>query len=289
MSVSLNIPVKYTVITTFNARGYNLYASRMIDTFLRTWPSNIRLRVYAENCEVMQRAPNLEILDLHGVSPGLCNFKQRWGDVAKANGDISNEPRLNQRKDVHKHFKWDAIRFSHKVYAIFHASGSVDSEWLIWMDADMVCHSPVPISFLDYMCPENQDLCYLGRPGKFSECGLYALHLNTKGTVRFLREFERMYNEAENGIFTLGEWHDSFVFDDVKNRIPGLRMLNWSSNLGDLRASPTNSPGEGHPLINSEWGAYLDHLKGDNRKQAGHSLAKDIKVQRNESYWQQIT
>ena len=97
-----------------------------------------------------------------------------------------------------------------------------------------------------------------------------------------------MYNDAENGIFTLGEWHDSFVFDAVRQRINGLRELNWSERLGDLRRSPANSPGEGHPLINSEWGAYLDHLKGDNRKQAGHSLQHDIKVQRTEAYWQNL-
>jgi hypothetical protein len=78
------------------------------------------------------------------------------------------------------------------------------------------------------------------------------------------------------------------VFDDVRTRISPFRELNWSAKLGDLRASPKNSLGEGHPLINSEWGAYLDHLKGDNRKTAGHSLARDLKLPRAESYWQSI-
>ena len=97
-----------------------------------------------------------------------------------------------------------------------------------------------------------------------------------------------MYNDADNGIFLLDEWHDSFVFDAVRNGIDGLQQLNWSDSLGDLRASPRNTPGEGHPLINSAWGAYLDHLKGDDRKQAGHSHLHDIKVTRSEGYWQSI-
>jgi hypothetical protein len=42
--------------------------------------------------------------------------------------------------------------------------------------------------------------------------------------------------------------------------------------------------GEGHPLINSAWGAYLDHLKGD-RKTAGRSKLSDLKVKRTEAYW----
>lgn len=280
--------MKYTVVTTFNLAGYNQYASRMIDTWLATWPASIRLRVYAENCVVSQQAPNLEVLDLEQSSADLVAFKQAWRSVPRANGIITDDPVLGRRKDSHKIFKWDAIRFAHKVYAIFHAAKTVDCDWLIWMDADMVCHSPVTQSFLDSMCPPDQDLCYLGRQGKFSECGLYAMQMGTKGTTRFIKEFQRMYNDAEHGIFTLAEWHDSFVFDQVRASIAGLRQLNWSQALGDLRRSPRNTPGEGHPLINSAWGAYLDHLKGENRKQAGHSLRQDVKVTRNENYWTQL-
>jgi hypothetical protein len=54
-----------------------------------------------------------------------------------------------------------------------------------------------------------------------------------------------------------------------------LRELNWSQDI--IR-------GEGHPLINSEWGAYLDHLKGD-RKELGRSKDDDLKVKRTEAYW----
>jgi hypothetical protein len=85
-----------------------------------------------------------------------------------------------------------------------------------------------------------------------------------------------MYDDADSGIFTLAEWHDSFVFDAVRNKFHGrLKELNWSSGIIN---------GEGHPLINSEWGAYLDHLKGD-RKELGRSKAKDLKIKRTEAYW----
>jgi hypothetical protein len=257
----------------------------MIQTFLKTWPTN--LVVYAEGCDVTETAPNLVVHNIAVVNE-LGAFKQQWQGVPKANGDVSADPVRSQRRDAGKGFKWDAVRFAHKVYSIFHCAKHTDTDWLIWMDADMVCHTPVSEQFLDTMCPEDRDLCFLGRKGKFSECGLYAMHLGTKGTTRFLKEFQRMYNDADNGIFLLDEWHDSFVFDAVRNGIDGLQQLNWSDSLGDLRASPRNTPGEGHPLINSAWGAYLDHLKGDDRKQAGHSHLHDIKVARSEGYWQGI-
>ena len=154
------------------------------------------------------------------------------------------------------------------------------------MDADTICHSPIGIKDLYRMLPGKKDLCYLGRKGKYSECGLYGMHLTSPGCQHFLKEFQRVYDEAENGIFTMEEWHDSFVFDRVREKLP-LNSFNWSEALTDLRPNPRMSTGEGHPLINCEWGAWLDHLKGD-RKNLGKSKRDDLKVQRTEPYWQQF-
>jgi hypothetical protein len=279
--------MKYSIVTTFNADGYKKYGKRMIQTCLANWPMQAELRVYAENCAVTESAPNLQVLDLEFASPQLVAFKNQWRDVPKANGDISAITGLNHRKDFKKQFKWNAVRFSHKVYAIFHAAKASAADWLIWMDADMVCHSPISESDLDRLIPAHTDLCYLGRQGKFSECGLYAMKLRTPAMDQFLAEFQRVYDQAEVGIFQLTEWHDSFVFDSVRTRMPNLVQHNWSEALIDLRASKTNSAGEGHPLINTEWGEYLDHLKGD-RKNQGRSERGDLKMPRRSTYWKNL-
>jgi|APGre2960657423_1045063.scaffolds.fasta_scaffold12103_2 hypothetical protein len=276
--------MKYTVITTFNADGYAKYGQRMIQTFLKTWPHEVNLIVYTENCTINESAANIVIRDISVVS-GLTEFKQQWQHVPKATGDISGDPVRSQRKDSAKGFKWNAIRFAHKTYSIFHCAQNVSTDVLIWMDADTVCHSKITIEDLDRLCEPQYELCFLGRRKKFSECGLYSMKLGTKGIKRFLREFQRMYDDADNGIFLLDEWHDSFVFDAVRKNIPGLIEFDWAAKLGDLRSSKFNSPGEGHPLINSDWGAYLDHLKGA-RKNIGRSKREDLKVIRTEAYWQ---
>jgi hypothetical protein len=100
------------------------------------------------------------------------------------------------------------------------------------------------------------------------------MNLGRKQTKRFLNLFQEFYDNAETGIFTLDEWHDSFVFDAVRSRIP-MESLDWAKGI---------IKGEGHPLINSAWGAYLDHLKGK-RKEYGKSLATDLVVSRKEDYW----
>lgn len=266
--ITVNTWMKYCVITTFNAAGYKSYGSRMIDTFLTTWPKDVTLIVYAEDCAVSQTAENLQIRDLHQASPELVEFKKQWTDVPKANGNFGAQSRG-------KEFKYQAVRFAHKVYAIFHAARTAQSKWLIWMDADMVCHTVITPTELDKFFPDWADLCFAGRTRKFSECGLYGMHLEHKIVHDWLQEFQRMYDQAETGIFTLEEWHDSFVFDAVRNKFH-LKESNWTGHL---------NISEGHPLINSAWGAYIDHLKGQ-RKNYGRSLRSDLKVSRPESYWQ---
>ena len=267
--------MKYTVCTTFNAAGYTKYGRRMIQTFLQNWPTEVQLVVYAEDCAVQESAPNLQVLDLNTASPELVAFKNTWRDVPKANGNVSTDPEKARRRDAGKGFKWDAVRFAHKVYAIFHCAKTVQTDWLLWMDADTVCHSPITVSEINQMCPSRVDLCFLGRKYKYTECGLYAMNLTSPATKVFLKKFQQAYDNAENGIFKLDEWHDSFVFDAVRQST-SLLELDWS---GDLIT------GEGHPLINSKWGAYLDHLKGD-RKSIGRSKPADLKVRRTEAYWQ---
>ncbi len=233
--------------------------------------------MYPEKCN--PRISDHSRITLTDVDTGVLDlkaFKEKWKNVPHANGDISSFPRLAARKDSHKPFKWDAVRFAHKVYSIFHCAKNTDADVLIWMDADTICHSPITINDLERMIPVDADICYLGREGKYTECGLYSMNLKSNQTQMFLMEFQRMYDHAEAGIFTLDEWHDSFVFDAVKDRMPFLKKHNWSKGI---------IKGEGHPLINSEWGAWLDHLKGD-RKTQGRSNLKDLKIKRTEKYWQ---
>lgn len=267
--------MKIAVITTFHQAGYTKYAKNMIQSFLKNWPAEIDLYVYAENCVVEEQAPNLKIFDLHSESPELTAFKNTWKNVPKANGDVSDDPVRSKRKDAGKGFKWDAVRFAHKVYAIFACAKKTDADILVWMDADTICHSPITMQDVLRLIPVEKDLCFLGRNRKFSECGLYAMNLRKPSIQLFLTRFQQYYDEAENGIFKLAEWHDSFVFDSVRQTI-ALNELDWSGHL---------ITGEGHPLINSDWGAYLDHLKGA-RKDSGRSHLGDLKVKRTEAYWQ---
>jgi len=188
--------MKYAVVTTFNASGYQRYASRMIDTFLQNWPQEIDLYIYTEDCVIQQNAPNLHVRDLHAVSPEIVAFKQRWGSDPRARGLVATGTADRKGKASGIGFRWDAIRFSHKTYSVFHAAANCNADVLFWMDADMVCHAPITVDFIASQMPPKIALAYLGRERKFSECGLYGMDLRNTITQTWLKEFQLAYDSG---------------------------------------------------------------------------------------------
>lgn len=272
---------KFSVVTTFNQSGYDRYGSRMIDTFLKNWPSDIDLWVYAEDCAVRQQDSRLHVLDFHVAVPALVAFKQRWNHDPRARGEMALGPADRKGKQPGIGFRWDAIRFSHKVYAVCDHAKDHAADVMFWMDADMVCHSLITKEFISSQIPQQYGIAFLGRAKKFTECGLYALNMRDPATQSFVEQFRSVYDDGS--IFQMAEWNDCWVFDRIRERVqdqhPVWQQLNWSADF------PKQA--EGHPLINTAWGTYLDHLKG-RRKETGHSKSQDLTIARTESYWSAV-
>ena len=272
-----------TLVTTFHQPGLDLYAQRFLDSFAEHVDKRIKLLVYAENCKPRNPDPKqITVLDAK-VLRKLSQFKNRWGNVPKANGKC---PFPEKRpRDYHKEFKWDAVRFANKIYAVLDACER-STKWCVWIDADTFVHSDWSYEEFEKLLPDDKWITYVGR-GKGSqtwpECGFYGLNLKNDTCRAFLDELERAYEDAENGIFRLDEWHDSFVFGTILNRMKQHypNVLDYSE---DMYMKTAKTGGGGHPLINSELGRWIDHLKGD-RKTQGRSKDKDIIVDHNIDYW----
>ena len=275
-----------SVVTTFHPEGMQKYGQRFLDSFANMVDKNINMLVYAENCNPRNKDPEqIKIINAKEVIK-LNTFKERWGNVPKANGTPPDDIKARRPRDWHKAFKWDAVRFANKVYAVFHAAETCGSDWLVWMDADTFVHSNWSYKQFAKLLPNDKWLTYVGR-GKGSqtwpECGFYGMNLKHPMCIQFLKEFERFYEDADNGIFELEEWHDSFVFGHILNQLTPIdsNVLDYSANMY-IKSAKTG--GGGHPLINTELGTWIDHMKGA-RKDKGKSLSKDIIVNRKEAYW----
>ena len=275
-----------TVVTTFHKPGLDTYGQRFLDSFAERVSKKIKLLVYAEDCNPINPDPDqITILDAKEVLPKLNAFKERWKNDPRANGIPPDAIKARRPRDWHKKFKWDAIRFANKTYAVYDAC-TRSKGWCVWMDADTFIHSDWSHKEFNNLLPNNVWLTYVGR-GKGSqtwpECGFYGMNLNHPVCHEFLKEFERVYEDAEQGIFLLEEWHDSFVFGHILNNMKRdfPNVLDYSAEMY-LREARTG--GGGHPLINSILGKWMDHMKGV-RKEEGRSRVSDIMVNRTEDYW----
>lgn len=274
----------YCVVTTFHAPGMKQYGQRMINTFDQYWPQDVPLWVYAEECEPQLPGTRVHVLDLMQACPDLATFKTRHANDPVAHGHVSKNTALPFRDNQ---FKWDAVRFSHKVFAVMHACATQQSDWVIWLDADTQTFDHVPASFLAGICDPHAMACYLGRNERYhSECGWVAYNLRHPDIKAFMERWHSIYMTGE--LFGLAEYHDSFVFDTLRREFQEQRktvFCNISPQCG-------STLGPGHPFIASPLGQYMDHMKGDRRKRLGHSLPDDygrnLGVVNSHPYWQKI-
>lgn len=231
----------FEVVTTFAPRHWESHARRCVESFHKHW-EGIPLSVYTDS-------------DLEAQSTWLSQFKRRHASLPTHN------------------YRFDAVRFAHKVAAIELAFAKCRSDYLIWMDADCVTHADVDADWLEGLA-QGADFAYLSRDKKYSEMGFALIRRNERG-ASLLAVLSQLYQD--DGLFELAEWHDSWAFDHVRQTLERHGLLRCQSLSGNASATA-------HPLVNGPLGARLDHCKG-NRKQAGRSHASDLKVKRTEAHW----
>lgn len=273
----------FAVVTTCHAKGYENYGQRMVETYLAHWPAEVPLLLYHEGFEPPSSPGRIESRDLLASSPALAGFKQRHLDNPRAHGrrlpwarlrlgPLSLPLPVRTRKAS---YRWDAVRFAHKTFAIFDAARRTDADVLVWVDADTLFFGDVSPAELALLAPPDCTVACLRRPNH-SECGFVAYNLRHPETRRLLAEFEAMY--TQDLLFGEREYHDSYLFDVVRQRAEarGAKVHDIAEGAG-WRAP--------HVLINSRLGAFMDHMKGG-RKGEGRSRAEDLLAPREELYWQ---
>lgn len=227
----------FDAVTTYATKHWDSYASRCVATFEQHWGDIPLLRYTDDSLEVS--------------SEWLPEFKARH----------AHRPTEN--------YRFDAVRFAHKVAAIELAYRVGEGDVLIWIDADCVTHAPVDAGWLSGLLG-SADFGYLKRAKKYSETG-FMMFRRGPACDRLIASVVDLYRSDR--LFDLAEWHDCWAIDHVRERI----VINSVSLSGDAENT-------GHPLVNGPLGERLDHLKGK-RKAAGKSMRSDLKKPRVETYW----
>lgn len=252
--------MRFHVVTTTNAKGWQETGQRMAASFTAKWPqSSLPLTVYAEGFDIDM--PGVEVRRLPSW---LAEFKAK-NTMPKCNGIVNGAYT----------YIFDAVKFAHKVAALTDFGEGVTDGVLIWLDADTFTHADVTAEWLEGLFPEPAYIAWLDRVNSHPECGLVMFRCSHPYHRYFMHAFRNLYINGE--IFKLRETHDSFVLQ----YLVGVKMIN-----GKI-PKPVSLSGDKnwhHPFVNGPLGERLDHMKGA-RKNEGRSRARDMRVRRTEEYW----
>lgn len=266
--------MKIVAVTSFHAEKFEEYGRKMIETFDKFWPRDIKLIVYYQGAFERLKSDRIEWRDLDKVA-AIQVFKSKFAQFREANGHITLQ---NTQTGAFKNvwdYRFDAIRFSHKVFSILDAIDLNIKEQenppdiTLWIDADTFTTKDIDLAWLERVLPKrshggeiNQFMTYLGRKDDHSEAGWLGFNMRNALTEKFFKELRKVW--LDGSIFALKEWHDSYVFDWLRE--------NTFKNSSDAFV---NIAGDGHdtvhPFVNSVLGERIDHLKGHIRKIMGSS------------------
>ncbi|MGE7413203.1 hypothetical protein [Methylobacterium tarhaniae] len=252
----------FTFVTTCSQPGWIEYAETMVESFDKNFPPEVKLIVYIDFKAPPDRA-RVEFRQIAQTGMRLEDYHFSLSGLQFALGRAIpySEHDLANSYDI----IWNARKFSFKVFTICHAIRTCDTDVVVWLDADSNIVDRIDYDVIARSIPEYAMVSYLGRSWRYTECGYVGYNMRHPLTAAFAETIVQMYTSG--AVFSLKEWHDSYVFDVVRlyfERYFGVRNFNIARYVDDLD----------HVFLNTELGLYIDHMKGP-RKSQGKSRLDD--------------
>lgn len=251
------MPEKIEFVTSASLPYYERYGFRLIGSFRKFAPTDA-LTVYAEDFlldseAVCRRVRFRGLMEVPGIREFLRRARPKVEE--KLGMKVTSDPdeRLaNPKWD----YRWDAVTFGKKAFAIIDALRTTAAEYLFWIDADVVIRKPLPTEVLTGLF-KGADIVYFGRSKPHSECGFVGWRMSDRVKI-FTDRYAAFYEEDE--IFQLTGWTDCHAFDAAlayaRDKAQAITARNLSTKEG------------GHVIEASPLGAYLDHQKGRRKQEA---------------------
>jgi hypothetical protein len=250
----------FNVITSFNQKYWEEVAQQSSFFLDKLWTPDAQIFLYHELNDIpnnLNFSNRMQWVDFHKNCPQWQEFANRW----------KNEPKANGGDGLGGNFKLDAIKFTHKTFAIWDLYKKLPGGWLVWIDCDAFLYNPIDEHFINEIFKSDKMIAYVGRPGRLSECGFLAFNLDHGSTRKFLTEWEEIYTSGE--FVNLPETHDSWTFDYLR--------LKWNNpelfyNLNSDADSNKN------PFSKSKLKNYFVHAKGSDKMKTMNKLKKNFKI-----------
>jgi hypothetical protein len=244
---------KFSVVTTFNKKGFDICAREMVASFDKFWNEDIALNVYYEDMNV----PEIKTSD----RISFFSFNQEVKKWYEFQSNFFLRELNKPDNSVNSFYKYSAIKFAHKIYAIEKQLEKNISEYLIWLDSDVITFKSVTNSFIETLIEKDSYLTFLGREhiNFHSEAGFLIFNTKNKFHKIFWERMMEMYDQGK--LFDQNEWHDSYIFDVVRLELEKNLLKNINITLMGLNKSNDKL----NVFDNSVLGEFMNHFKG-NRK-----------------------
>lgn len=244
--------MKYLTITTFPNKDWHDYLHVSTMAYMQYFPAEVPLLLKLTKDD-MQDVVNQSITNLAKSIKG----DKEGRKLHMETGQTKEEHDFYERHKDYKNegdYRTNYIDFSHKIFALYQAYLFAKQEgidYIIWLDADVVAKSEITIEDIEKW-HNGADIAYLGRKDwDHSECGVVIYKTETAG--KFIERFHEMY--ATDHVLKLEQYHDSYVFDQLRKEFTDLTYYNISEGI------------EGRDVFNiSILGEKLQHFKGVGEK-----------------------
>ena len=217
------------LITTFNKRLYDDYAHKFLQTYVET-KQTIKMVCYVEEDYQYPNYAGITYVNILKEMPELVAFKERHKD--KIWNDDSD-------------FLQNAVRFSHKVFAQYHASKL--GKKFMRLDADNIFMKEIPNNFMDTFIPDDTFTTFYGR-SHYTECGVIGFNSTLDISKKFFDVYLSHY--TKDTIYNLPNKTDCHAFDNTRKLVP-------------VKERDKNDGHGGHIIArDKEINPYIDHKKG---------------------------
>lgn len=238
--------MKLGIVTTFSDKGFDEYGRHFVESCKKFLSPNITVYFYVDNIEIEPRS-NFVIRKLEPSIPELTEFKNR------------NKHRVPGK------FLYDAVRFSHKSYCIYHAANNSNVDILYWLDSDTEIYDTITENYLRQFLPPGCFTSYLGRPD-YSETGFLSFDLNHTSAKEYFELFKWYYDSDE--IYKLKGQLDCHVYDAARVKL---------EQEGKIKNHNLSPEGVNKHHFNHVFEGYMIHYKGERKEKRDEQIARALK------------
>jgi hypothetical protein len=234
-----------TIVTTFSKDNWDQYANRSIPTWFKYLGNDVKFHFHCDWEPIDDPRITYTKLSLNKEDFLKRNYKAKRTHFAKGH-----------------HGLWD--RYCHKVFAQCETALEVNTDLLLFLDADVACMSTFTKD--DAYRLLNGNFCgYIGRDEIGSETGFILYNLNLDPDRTFFNNFLNYYKLDK--IFDLFHWDDCYVFDTCRKENTSHSFINLSGKYYSFI----------DPISVGPLGEYFDHWMSKSGKARGRSKYREMR------------